>query len=94
MLGLPKEIESLWTLFTAPVVWAAHFVICYVLAAVYCAKQPDLGFDAVRLGIAAATAVALCLIVLAAWLAWRQGQWATQRRSSTTVPPQAAKHCR
>ena len=30
-----------------------------------------------------------------AWLAWRQeGQFATQRRSSTTVPPQAAKHCR
>ena len=30
-----------------------------------------------------------------AWLAWRQeGQFATQRRSSTTVPPQPAKHCR
>ena len=29
------------------------------------------------------------------WLAWRQeGQFATQRRSSTTVPPQAAKQCR
>mgnify|MGYP000346568962 CR=1 FL=1 len=30
-----------------------------------------------------------------AWLAWRQeGQFATQRRSSTTVPPQPAKQCR
>ena len=23
---LPREIESLWTLFTAPVVWALHFL--------------------------------------------------------------------
>lgn len=27
----------------------------------------------------------------AAWLRWRQGQFATQRRSSTTVPPHSAK---
>lgn len=71
---LPREIESLWTLFTAPVVWAVHFLACYVGAAVFCAKQEaiGLGFDAVRLGIAAATVLALALIALSAWLAWRQ----------------------
>ena len=74
MRVLPREVESLWTLFTAPTVWAGHFLACYVGAAVYCAKQPylDLGFDVLRLGIAAVTAVALGLILLSAGLAWRQ----------------------
>lgn len=71
---IPKEIESLWTLFTAPVIWAVHFLACYVGAAVFCAKRDmlDFGFEAVRLGVAAGTVVALALIVLSAWLAWRQ----------------------
>ncbi len=34
-----KEIETFWTLFTAPTVWALHFLVCYVAFAVYCAKQ-------------------------------------------------------
>jgi hypothetical protein len=71
---LPKEIESLWTLFTAPVIWAAHFLACYVAAAVYCAggSEVGFGFEAVRVGIAAVTVVALAGIVLAGVLAWRQ----------------------
>jgi hypothetical protein len=71
---LPKEIDSLWTLFTAPVVWAIHFLVCYAGAAIYCAK-PDLigvSFAAIRLAIALATLIALLLIALSAWLAWRQ----------------------
>lgn len=74
MRFLPKEIESLWTLFTAPVVWAVHFLVSYVAASVYCAKSEWIGvsFDAVRLGIAIATIVALTLIAFSAWLAWRQ----------------------
>ena len=40
---LPREVESLWTLFTAPIVWALHFLVCYVGAAIYCAKPGLLG---------------------------------------------------
>jgi hypothetical protein len=71
---LPREIESLWTLFTAPVVWATHFLVCYVGAAVFCARLIPLGLDfaVVRLGIAGVTAVALGAITLAGILAWRQ----------------------
>jgi len=71
---LPKEVESLWTLFTAPVIWAVHFLVCYVWAAIYCAKKGpiDAGFPLLRGGIGAATIVALLLILLAAYLAWRQ----------------------
>jgi hypothetical protein len=76
---VPKEIESLWTLFTAPVVWALHFLVCYVGAAVYCAK-PDLvavSFDTIRIAMGAFTLLALSLISFSAWLAWRQWGFGT-----------------
>jgi len=77
---LPREIESLWTLFTAPTVWAVHFLVCYVGAAVYCAKREQLtfGFEMVKVGVGAATLVALLVIILAAFLAWRQWGFGTE----------------
>jgi hypothetical protein len=71
---IPREVESLWTLFTAPTVWALHFVVSYATVAVYCAKAAslDFGFDTVRLALGGFTLVALVVIVLSAWLAWRQ----------------------
>jgi len=74
---IPRQVETLWTLFTAPVVWAAHFLFCYVLAAVWCAKRGDEGFGVVQAGVAAATVVAVAMIVLSAWLAWRQWGFGT-----------------
>ncbi|MBX3576279.1 MAG: hypothetical protein KF723_03650 [Rhizobiaceae bacterium] len=75
---LPKEVESLWTLFTAPVVWAAHFLFCYLAAAVYCEKGFfGAGFDTLRLTIGLVTMAALAMIVLAAFLAWRQWGFGT-----------------
>jgi hypothetical protein len=74
---IPKEVETLWTLFTAPVVWAAHFLVCYVLAAVWCAKHGDLGFGVVQTGIGVATLAAVAMILLSAWLAWRQWGFGT-----------------
>ena len=80
---VPKEIETLWTLFTAPVIWAVHFLFCYVTAAIFCAKQAELdaGLEAVRIVIAAGTLVALALIALSGFLAWRQWGFGLQ------VPP-------
>ncbi|MGS1097416.1 hypothetical protein ACVCNR_23030 (plasmid) [Aquamicrobium terrae] len=75
---IPKEMQTLWTLFTAPVIWAVHFLACYITAAVLCARQGDAGFATVQLCIVAATLLALGLIVLSAWLAWRQ--WGFGRR--------------
>lgn len=76
---IPKQVETLWTLFTAPVIWALHFLSCYVGAAIYCAKRSELafGFEAVRIGIAGATVLALAVIVASAWLAWRQWGFGT-----------------
>ncbi|SFU21287.1 hypothetical protein [Mesorhizobium sp. YR577] len=76
---IPKEMESLWTLFTAPVVWALHFLICYVGAAVYCAKsnQISFSFEAVRIGVVIVTMTALALIAMSGFLAWRQWGFGT-----------------
>lgn len=74
---LPKEMETLWTLFTGPAIWAFHFLLCYVAAAVWCAKRGDAGFGMVQTAVAAATFLALAMIVLSGWLAWRQWGFGT-----------------
>ena len=75
-----KEIETFWTLFTAPTVWALHFLVCYVAVAVYCAKQGALAmsFDTMRWLLGGITVAALAIIVLSAWLAWRQWGFGTE----------------
>lgn len=65
--------ESLWVLAISPLVWAAHFMACYLTAAIWCAKQgrgAELG--SVRLTIAAYTAVAMVAIAATAWMGWRR----------------------
>ena len=71
---IPREVETLWTLFTAPTVWALHFLVCYATVAIFCARglAADISFDTVRLLLAVFTLLALAMIVLSAYLAWRQ----------------------
>lgn len=71
---IPPEVETLWTLFTAPIVWALHFLICYVAVAIFCAKRLPEGFsfDTVRVGLVVVTVMALAMILFSGWLAWRQ----------------------
>jgi hypothetical protein len=65
---------SLWELVVPPTIWALHFLTCYVMAAVYCAKRaPASGaLGPVRLWIAGLTAVALGGILLAGWRGWHR----------------------
>lgn len=71
---LPRQVETLWTLFTAPVVWALHFLACYIGAAIFCEKPGILGndFDNLRIAIGVVTVFSLGMIALSAVLAWRQ----------------------
>ena len=70
---IPKEIESLWTLFTAPTIWALHFLACYITAAIHCAKtDAAASFETMRLTLGVVTVAALAGIALSAYLAWRQ----------------------
>ncbi|WP_458758478.1 hypothetical protein ACSVBT_19765 [Afipia sp. TerB] len=78
---LPREIESFWTLLTAPAIWAGHFLACYVLTALHCEKPALLGisFQSLRLIILAITIVALLGVIASAWLAWRQWGFGVER---------------
>lgn len=65
-----RETPNLWTLLTPPTVWAAHFLFCYVASAIVCAKAPGM-LGTLRLSIAAATVLALALILAAGMQAHR-----------------------
>lgn len=66
---------TLWTLIVPPLAWAAHFMFSYVYAAVRCAKAGRFALVGdVRLGIAAATAIALAVVLVSAYVAWAQSR--------------------
>ncbi|WP_457584733.1 hypothetical protein [Ensifer canadensis] len=78
----PRELDTLWTLFTAPVVWALHFLACYLTVAIFCAKGGSVQQYAVlQWALGCVTFVALATIAISAFLAWRQ--WGF----GTTDPP-------
>ena len=62
-MSFPRLIDdgSVWIVVTPPVIWAAHFLLCYWIAAIWCAAE--LGALApVRWAIAALTVAALAAI--------------------------------
>ena len=74
-----KELEretgygtDLWRVIAAPVVWALHFLFCYVYGAVYCAKAGrDAPLDQPTIVVIVASLVALALIGLSTLQIWR-----------------------
>jgi hypothetical protein len=67
-----EKSQHLWLLATAPLLWAVHFLLSYITAAVFCAKfvGPDGSLSRVRIAIAAYTVGALLSIGVTARLAW------------------------
>lgn len=70
-----EEQASLFKITFGPLIWAGHFVVCYGLVAVACAK--GLNIDAIRLGLMVMSAGALAGVVWVGWSAWRQ--WDVRR---------------
>jgi hypothetical protein len=60
---------SLWLLTIGPAIWAAHLLLCYITAAVWCAKFVHSGgpLGAVRTAIAWYTVLALVGIAFMGW---------------------------
>jgi len=73
--GVPGE--SLWAMIIAPTIWAVHFLACYILAAIFCAKAaaPSADLAPVRWWIAGLTVVALAAIAACAIQAFRLGHF-------------------
>jgi hypothetical protein len=66
--------DTLWTLIATPTIWALHFLLCYVIAAVDCAPNNRVfdTIEATRLAIALLTATALAFIALVGLRAFRE----------------------
>lgn len=63
---------TLWTLIVPPTVWAAHFLLSYLWAAISCAKMGEWArFPTV---FAIATVIALLVIVASGVIAWQQSR--------------------
>ena len=74
---------SLWNLAASPLIWAGHFLLSYVTAAVYCAKveSADTSLEPVRIAIAIYTLIALVAITRVGIKGWRCHQ-----ASETGIP--------
>jgi hypothetical protein len=79
MTHLPEEHESLWLLILSPTLWALHFLLCYLTAAIWCAKLVgrDGSLGGVRVAIAVYTLLALLGIGIIGWHAWRRHSFGT-----------------
>lgn len=71
---------SLWLLTIAPAIWAAHFLSCYVTAAVWCARfaAPGGALNGIRSAIVWYTAVALIGIAVVGWEGFRRHSYGTE----------------
>ena len=80
MKDLSEEKESLWFLIVSPTIWAAHFMLCYITAAIWCAKfAPRFGsLEPVRWAIAVYTVVALAGITWNGWSGLRKHRFGSE----------------
>ncbi len=74
MNPLHEKNESLWKLTISPAIWAAHFMLCYLTAAIWCAKLagPDGSLGVVRVAIIIYTVLALAGIGATGWVGYRK----------------------
>jgi hypothetical protein len=66
--------QSLWRLVLPPTIWATHFMLTYLTAAIWCAKVAgrDGSLGGARVAIAVYTVVALAAIAIVGRRGWRR----------------------
>jgi hypothetical protein len=66
--------QSLWLLVAAPAIWAAHFLLCYITASIWCAKVAGTGgsLATVRIAMVVYTVLALGGIGIIGWSGYRR----------------------
>lgn len=81
-----EKNQSLWLLTASPVIWAAHFLLSYITASIWCAKLagPDKSLWEVRVAIVIYTAFALIAIGFIGWVGHRR-----HRYGNASVPHDA-----
>ena len=84
---LAEENQSLLLLAASPMIWAAHFLLSYITAAIWCAKVagPDGSLGVVRVAIAMYTVLALSGIGVIGWSAFRRHSYGAAPPRTTTT---------
>lgn len=68
-----RKRGGLWQLVAGPSAWMLHFLLCYVTAAIHCAKATEaVPLDGARIALWIYTALALAVIAAFGWRGWRQ----------------------
>jgi hypothetical protein len=72
--AVTEDRQSLWLLTVAPTIWAAHFLLSYIGAAIWCGKivERSDAVSPVRAAILGLAVVALVGIGFTGWLGWRK----------------------
>lgn len=72
-----EKNQSLWLLTAAPMIWAAHFLLSYITASIWCAKVvgADGSLATVRVAIGVYTALALAGIGIIGWSGYRRHRY-------------------
>lgn len=80
---LRENRQSLWLLVISPTIWAVHFLLCYLTAAIWIEKigGRDSQLTTVRIAIAVYTVIALAGIGWTFWVGYRKHRYGT-----ATVP--------
>jgi hypothetical protein len=81
--------DSLWSLIGGPTIWAGHFLLCYISAAIFCAKVEPAGFGFLDLRIVIGVVTLLAFIGIAFvgfqavdhWRRAMNAEWATDSDS-------------
>jgi hypothetical protein len=88
----PRTLDkgSLWLLTIAPTIWAAHLLLSYITAAIWCAKFGGVGgsLGGVRTAIAWYTTVALVGIAFVGWEGFRRHIFGTETTTHDLDSPE------
>jgi hypothetical protein len=72
--------DTLWMLTIAPAIWATHFMLSYLTAAIWCAKfaAPNDSLSGVRTAIVCYTALALTGVAIVGWQGFRRHSYGAE----------------
>lgn len=88
----PKPLDkgSLWLLTMAPTIWAAHLLLSYITAAVWCARfaGATATLGGVRTAVAWYTGVALVGIAAVGWEGFRRHRYGTEATTHDLDSPE------
>lgn len=81
--------DSLWWLAASPAIWVGHFLVCYITAAVFCAKAGrDAALTEVRWVVLGATVAALGGIAAVGWRGWGRRRFGVGPRTHEHDTPE------